>query len=76
MPIPREAEITSDFETAEPQRDGTIQRFRVVRFFVGKFGPFTLRFGLGEYTAQKVTDEINRRVAEMRELGQLPGAGS
>lgn len=37
-------DIISIRDDARPLRDGTIERSKVIGFYLGKFGPFTERF--------------------------------
>jgi hypothetical protein len=43
----------------------------VYTFYVGKHGPFTERFGVGEHHTEAVERRLNEVARKLRELGML-----
>lgn len=43
-------ELVTLKDEATPQRDGSVLRQKIAVFYLGKFGPFTERFPVGEFT--------------------------
>lgn len=49
-------------------------RSKVVTFMVGTYGPFTLTYKVGEYSQQRVEQDIQSEVDTLRALGALTPA--
>ncbi len=49
-------------------------RSKVVTYMIGAHGPFTLSYHHGEYTQQRVEQDIEKEVEILRGLGVLPAS--
>jgi hypothetical protein len=47
------------------------QRIKVVKFYIGQNGPFTLQFALGDFTPDKVTAQMQEQVATLQAIGAV-----
>jgi len=49
---------------------------KVVTFTVGTHGPFTLSYASGDYTQQRVEQDIQTEVDTLRGIGAIPPVGT
>ena len=63
-------EIVGDATETRFRRDGTTYRVRVVRFFLGRLGPYTEEWPVEEFTDMK----FNERVTALRTQLNVMGA--
>jgi hypothetical protein len=47
-------------------RDGTVEKFKRYDFYIGKFGPFTERVKLDEFTDQAIVLRVNALKAHIQ----------
>jgi hypothetical protein len=62
-------EIIGDTTETRFNRDGTTRRVRVVRFFLGKFGPYTEEWPADEYGADKFTARVSELQLQLQMMG-------
>lgn len=49
---------------------------KIVTYMVGNHGPFTLTYRAGDYTQERVQQDIQREVDTLRGLGAIPAIAS
>jgi hypothetical protein len=49
---------------------------KIVTYTVGSHGPFTLTYKAGDYTQERVEQDIQKEVDTLRGIGAIPQAGS
>jgi hypothetical protein len=49
---------------------------KVVVYTVGNHGPFTLTYRAGDYTQERVAQDVQREVDTLRGIGAIPAAGA
>lgn len=53
-------EVISDTTETRFNRDGTTRRVRVLRFFLGKFGPYSEEFPADTFDASQFTTAVEK----------------
>jgi hypothetical protein len=72
--LPSEVNVTRIRDATEFDTQGTVSKYKEYIFFVGNHGPFTEKFYVGEQDTPAIERRINDVVAQLRELGVIPGA--
>jgi hypothetical protein len=49
---------------------------KVVVYMVGSHGPFTMTYRAGDYTQERVEQDIQREVDTLRGIGAIPALGT